>query len=946
MAVFNCGLVIGEKTSRPLQGLCKTFCTIITEMTVILVTIPQHVQNHVSIRSQRYSLLDEIFSNGTDPLESRISELEKKVGDQADEIVSLKSTIADILRRVSQMEGRAVVITNNSITTPNKITSSSRPSYRTSGSNMQRDVVDGNGTENSYHIQVNNKQRSPSATDIKNQGARLSDAKSDHRSPMYAEERSHTRTSYGPKRLSHYPAGSTSSLQSEGGQSSNSLSPSSSPAPSQNSIRGTPSPRHTPSPSRGFSASTSNLLAMKRFSGSQEAGSPAGTLSRRVTTGSLLNLHVRTASVLQPRHGTKEISLNSEEGTLKMYLRGRPIVMHIPSEFLQDYTLSKVNNAPLQRLRLEWVYGYRGRDCRSNLHLLPTGEMVYFVAAVVVLYNVDDQTQRHYLGHTDDVKCLAVHPNKLIIASGQVAGVDRRERRPHIRVWDSVSLNTLHVIGIGEFERSVCCVAFSKADGGSLLCAVDDSPEHAISVWEWHKGEKGHKITETKSSSDTVLAAEFHPMDRYALVTLGKGHIHFWGLECGTLVKKLGLFEKQDKPKYVLCMAFTDVGDLLTGDSNGNIIVWSRGSNRQTRTLYGAHEGPVFSLCVMKDGTFVSGGGKDRRIIEWDDSCTRTGREAKLPDASGGIRTLTQGKGSMLLVGTTKNCVLQGTLMLNFSTVVQGHTEELWGLAIHPTQNQFLSGGYDGNVHLWDSMSHSVVWSIDIREPVQSACFSPDGNIIVLATVTGRWMVMDSATRQLYNTNSDINQIIDCIKFSPDGKLLAVGSHDNYLYIYQVQEDYKKYNRIGRCSGHSSYLTHFDWSENSTYIQTTSGDHELLFWNASICRQVTDMAVVRDITWETQTCTLGFNVLGVWPETADGSDINTCDRSHNKKLLVTGDDFGKVKLFLFPACQPKSLHHMYSGHSSHVTAVSFLPDDTRVVSLGGRDCSIMQWSVC
>lgn len=49
-------------------------------------------------------------------------------------------------------------------------------------------------------------------------------------------------------------------------------------------------------------------------------------------------------------------------------------------------------------------YGYRGRDCRSNLHLLPTGEMVYFVAAAVVLYNVEEQSQRHYLGHTDDVK--------------------------------------------------------------------------------------------------------------------------------------------------------------------------------------------------------------------------------------------------------------------------------------------------------------------------------------------------------------------------------------------------------------------------------------------------------------------------------------------------------------------------------------------------------------
>ena len=49
-------------------------------------------------------------------------------------------------------------------------------------------------------------------------------------------------------------------------------------------------------------------------------------------------------------------------------------------------------------------YGYRGRDCRANLYLLPTGEIVYFVASVAVLYSVEEQRQRHYLGHNDDIK--------------------------------------------------------------------------------------------------------------------------------------------------------------------------------------------------------------------------------------------------------------------------------------------------------------------------------------------------------------------------------------------------------------------------------------------------------------------------------------------------------------------------------------------------------------
>ena len=38
------------------------------------------------------------------------------------------------------------------------------------------------------------------------------------------------------------------------------------------------------------------------------------------------------------------------------------------------------------------------------MFFLPTGEVVYFVAAVVILYDVEEQMQRHYLGHNDDVK--------------------------------------------------------------------------------------------------------------------------------------------------------------------------------------------------------------------------------------------------------------------------------------------------------------------------------------------------------------------------------------------------------------------------------------------------------------------------------------------------------------------------------------------------------------
>ncbi|KAI0213314.1 Echinoderm microtubule-associated protein-like 1 [Lamellibrachia satsuma] len=667
------------------------------------------------------------------------------------------------------------------------------------------------------------------------------------------------------------------------------------------------------------------------------------------------------------RQGNREPSFCQDDGSLRFYLRGRPINLYAPTN-LTDYDVSRIGQAPDQHLKLEWVYGYRGRDARCNLYQLPTGEMVYFIASTVILYNVEEQMQRHYLGHTDDVKCIAVHPDKITIATGQVAGHDKREGKkakdlslqhwpasvarryadrrsqPHIRIWDSVSLNTLKVIGIGEFDRAVACIGFSKSDGGLNLVAIDDGNEHTISVWEWQKGERGYKITETKSSTEPVLAAEFHPCENTSIVTCGKNQISFWTLEGGTLTRKLGLYEKHDKPKFVTCLAFAENGDVLTGDSNGSLFVWGRATNRVLDALVAAHEGTIFSICVLKDGTLLTG-GKDRKIIHWGAGYKKMGLDQEISEQYGAPRMLSQGKGNMILVGTTRNRILQGALGLEFSPIVQGHMDELWGLTVHPSQHQFVTCGYDSNLYVWDTLTHSAIWCMEMTEGCHCIAFHPEGNIIAVGCLSAKWLVIDIITRDTISTHVDGIERAECIAYSPDGQSLALGSRDNNIYLYSVSDGGRKYSRRGRCSGHSSFLTHIDWSVDSQFLQSTSGDYELLFWNASTCHQLTSPSSMRDTQWVSQSCTLGFNVCGVWPEGADGTDVNACCRSNQQNLVASADDFGKVNLYSYPACQPRSQSHTYSGHSSHVTNVSFLCDDTRLLSTGGKDMAVLQWQI-
>ncbi|XP_074516634.1 echinoderm microtubule-associated protein-like 1 isoform X5 [Sebastes fasciatus] len=676
----------------------------------------------------------------------------------------------------------------------------------------------------------------------------------------------------------------------------------------------------------------------------KDSGDNKGNRTRAGSTGSNSSGKRSDSKQKDPvfNAGMRRVTHCKEEGYVKMYLKGRPITMYMPKDQVDGYCLEARADLPSNKLKLDWVYGYRGRDCRSNLYLLPTGETVYFIASVVVLFNVDEQLQRHYTGHTDDIKCLAVHPDKITIATGQVAGTswDGKQLAPHVRVWDSVSLNTLHVLGTGFFDRALVCLAFSKSNGGNTLCVVDDSNDHVLSVWDWQREDR---LAEVKCSNESVFAADFHPTDSNIVVTCGKSHLYFWNLEKGVLVKKQGLFEKQEKPKFVLCVTFAENGDTITGDSSGNILVWGKGTNRISHVIQGAHEGSIFALCMLRNGTLVSG-GKDRRLISWDSSYQQI-QTVEVPELFGPIRTVAEGRGETVLIGTTKHFVLQGSLDGEFMPITQGHTDELWGLAVHPKKPQFLTCGYDRQVCLWDSSSHQLIWIKTLEDAAQSAGFHPSGAVVAIGTQTGRWLVLDTDTKDLVTVHTDGNEQLSVMCYGPDGNFLAIGSHDNYIYIYAVAENGRKNSRVGKCSGHSSFITHLDWSVDSQYLVSNSGDYEILYWIPSVCKQVVSVETTRDIEWATHTCPLGFQVFGLWPDGSDGTDINAVCRSSDKSLLVTGDDFGKVHLFSYPCSQFRAPSHVYGGHSSHVTNVTFLHDDGYLVSTGGKDMSVMQWRI-
>lgn len=175
---------------------------------------------------------------------------------------------------------------------------------------------------------------------------------------------------------------------------------------------------------------------------------------------------------------------------------------------------------------------------------------------------------------------------------------------------------------------------------------------------------------------------------------------------------------------------------------------------------------------------------------------------------------------------------------------------------------------------------------------------------------------------------------------------MAVGSHDNAIYIYSVPENFKRKTGFRK---HASYITHLDWSTDSNFLHSNCGAYELLYWDVQGLKQIPNGSTqFRNEHWATWTCSLGWPIEGIYSMKTDGSEISSVDRSHIKHpggyyLVGVGDDFGHVKVYRYPSRKKDSEAVVGKGHSSSVTGIKWSSTDEWLYTIGGEDGCVFQW---
>jgi WD40 repeat protein len=395
----------------------------------------------------------------------------------------------------------------------------------------------------------------------------------------------------------------------------------------------------------------------------------------------------------------------------------------------------------------------------------------------IVLWDVKGQRPLGTLtGHTGAVTSLAFDPSRPVLLSGSADGTIMR--------WDLDDLKAMDT-PVKNFGASISSIFFSpdghvkslvrEMDRAIILNVNDDPP-------------LGHRIRAAGVSSSNVA---FSPDSRFLASSGDFGDVLEWDLaRAEPTAVPLSGHERQ-----VSSLAYAPDGKVLvSGSMDGTVIFWDMDSHTSLGPPIKGHRSPVWSLACNPDGKSVVSGG-DAELVFWDLAARK-----------------------------------------QLGPPVTSQKDRIWALAFSPSGKFLASAGNEHIVAIWKSghqtepfKSMGTSDTDHYREVTPAgASFNPEGTLLAMSTPGDSVTIWNfGGGRLIPPVLYGHTQSVSSVHFRRDGKVLASGSQDGDIRLWDVET----HELFGILNAEQKAVHDVVFSQQKDMLASVGEDDSIILWD-------------------------------------------------------------------------------------------------------------------
>ena len=383
----------------------------------------------------------------------------------------------------------------------------------------------------------------------------------------------------------------------------------------------------------------------------------------------------------------------------------------------------------------------------------------------IILWDTETKAKRTELeGHTSGICTLAFSPDGTTLASGSYDGT--------IRFWNPSTGGEISTFATGH-SKFITSLAFSNED--TILTSVDFNG--TVDLWNM-KTKQGHSYLNTGQNTADSATSLSHDAMRYA--AMGNNYT----------------------------TAFYPLGSGWRGGGSGRreskFQVWNLSTREELHGPWTHQNYYINAVTFSPDNKKLVVSDRSKGILSWN---IDTGEETVL------FNQRSHWKNELIFSPNGKMVAFQG--------------------------------GHSGS-HIWNYETQQEITPEYLKRNSSAISFSPDNMMLAIA-YRDQIVLWDIVENEFNERGSMKTGIIEEITFSPDGKFIISANAHGWTYYIKVW-DVETGNELLLLNGHTENINMLRFSHNGKILATGSMDGTILLWDWEQIKQKLLIERVENLT--------------------------------------------------------------------------------------------------